>query len=95
MIKIFHSRISPGLYELRSRLSILPQDPTLFTGTLRLNLDPNERLNQNGHTDEDLWRALERAHLKEFISASPEGLNKQIEEGGSNLSVCNLISDLP
>lgn len=71
-----------GLYELRSRLTIIPQDPILFTSSLRNNLDPFEK-----HTDEQVWTALELAHLKTFVSSLPQQLNHQISEGGSNLSV--------
>lgn len=82
---IDNHRISDlGLYELRSRLTIIPQEPNLFTGTLRLNLDP---LNQKSHTDDQLWSVLEQAHLKEFVSASNSGLDLSIQEGGENLSV--------
>lgn len=52
-----------GLHSLRSRLTIIPQDAVLFSGTLRINLDPFEN-----HTDEEVWRALEHAHLKTFVS---------------------------
>lgn len=51
-----------GLHSLRSRLTIIPQDAVLFSGTLRINLDPFDR-----HTDEEVWRALEHAHLKAFV----------------------------
>ena len=71
-----------GLYDLRSRITIIPQDPVLFTGTLRLNLDPFEK-----HTDADLWTALELAHLKPFIESLEEGLSHPVSEGGDNLSV--------
>ena len=72
-----------GLDDLRSNLTIIPQDPFLYSDTLRMNLDPFSK-----HTDDELWKALELASLKEFVQQSPEGLHKIIEEGGSNLSVC-------
>ncbi|XP_054162747.1 ATP-binding cassette sub-family C member 3-like [Oppia nitens] len=71
-----------GLNDLRSKLTIIPQDPALFTGTLRINLDPF-----NQYTDSQLWRAIESAHLKSFVESLDNGLNYQIAEGGENLSV--------
>ena len=53
-----------GLHTLRSRLTIIPQDPVLFSGSLRLNLDPF-----NTCSDDDLWRALAHAHLKDFVKS--------------------------
>ena len=58
------------------------QDPVLFSGSLRLNLDPFEC-----HEDQELWKALESAHLSEFVSSLQQGLQHTITEGGENLSV--------
>ncbi|XP_072549871.1 multidrug resistance-associated protein 1 [Salminus brasiliensis] len=71
-----------GLHELRSRITIIPQDPVLFSGSLRMNLDPFD-----GYSDEDVWRALELAHLKNFVSGLPDKLNHECSEGGENLSL--------
>lgn len=67
---------------LRSRITVIPQDPMLFSGSLRFNLDPFEK-----KTDEEIWRALKLAHLTTFVSNFPDGLHHNVSEGGSNLSV--------
>ena len=56
------------------------QDPVLFSGTLRMNLDPFDKF-----TDEDIWKALEQAHLKDFVSGLLQGLQHECGEGGQNL----------
>ncbi|KAM4531012.1 multidrug resistance-associated protein 1 isoform 2-T2 [Odontesthes bonariensis] len=71
-----------GLHDLRSRITIIPQDPVLFSGSLRMNLDPFD-----SYSDEEVWRALEFSHLKSFVSGLPDKLSHECSEGGENLSV--------
>jgi len=71
-----------GLHDVRSRITIIPQDPVLFSGSMRMNLDPFEK-----YSDDQIWKALELAHLKHFVQELPTALLHPISEGGENLSV--------
>lgn len=61
-------------------LPLCPQDPVLFSGSLRMNLDPFD-----SYSDEEVWRALEYSHLKSFVTSLPDKLNHECSEGGENL----------
>ncbi|XP_060076556.1 multidrug resistance-associated protein 1-like [Ylistrum balloti] len=71
-----------GLHDLRPRITILPQDPVIFADSIRSNLDPSDNF-----SDEEIWRALESAHLKQFVSEQRDTIYYQCGEGGVNLSV--------
>ncbi|XP_072104805.1 ATP-binding cassette sub-family C member 10 isoform X2 [Mobula birostris] len=70
-----------SLLELRSRMAVIPQDPFLFSGTVRENLDPLTH-----HTDQELWDVLYQCHLHEVIHKMG-GLNAELGERGKNLSI--------
>ena len=76
-----------------SQLLTLPlfnfKDPVLFSGTLRLNLDPFDK-----YSDDNLWRVLEISHLKKFVSSLEEGLQHPVTEGGENLRYITLGVEL-
>ena len=87
-----------GLHDLRQKLTIIPQvlifyfnycskwkfaafkDPVMFSGTLKMNLDPFESCK-----DDQIWCALEQAHLKEFVQGLDKKLYFECTEGGENL----------
>ncbi|CAL8263711.1 unnamed protein product [Lota lota] len=71
-----------GLDELRSQLAIIPQEPVLFIGTVRTNLDPWGK-----YTDAQIWDALEKTHIKDMVSQMPHALHSEVTENGENFSV--------
>lgn len=71
-----------GLHDLRYRIGIIPQDPTLFSGSVRYNLDP---LGQ--YTDQKLWEVLDKCQLRETVLEKEKGLDSLVVEDGSNWSM--------
>lgn len=70
-----------GLKRLRTSLSLVPQDATLFSGSLRMNIDPT-----NTFSDHEIWTVLEKIKMKSFVEKSAQGLDFKINENGDNLS---------
>lgn len=80
-----------GLHQLRSKLIIIPQEPVVFSGTLRFNLDPFGK-----YGDEEIWKCLEICQLKQFAQDDEKKLDRFIAEGGKNMryvhSICALLN---
>lgn len=70
-----------GLHDLRKKISIIPQEAVLFSGSLRFNLDPFDE-----RTDDELWHSLEQVELKAVVASMPGGIDCKILDGGSNFS---------
>lgn len=77
-----HCIADMGLHDVRTKLTILPQDPVLFSGSIRMNLDPFDC-----YSDDEIWLALEQSHMKEKIQALDNGIYYCCDEGGKNFSV--------
>ncbi|PPD67151.1 hypothetical protein GOBAR_DD35968 [Gossypium barbadense] len=73
---------SIGLHDLRSRLGIIPPEPTMFEGTIRSNLDPLEE-----YTDEQIWEALDKCRLGDEVRNKAGRLNSLVSENGENWSM--------
>jgi ABC-type multidrug transport system fused ATPase/permease subunit len=71
-----------GLHDLRSRFGIIPQEPVLFEGTVRSNIDPTGQ-----YTDDDIWKSLDRCQLKDAVASKPEKLDSLVVDNGDNWSV--------
>lgn len=76
------SLLDMTLERARSLVSVIPQEPHLFSGTVRSNIDPFHK-----YSDMDIWDALEAAHIKDYLKRDSLGLSAEVAEGGKNFSV--------
>lgn len=70
-----------ALDDLRGRITVIPQDPTMFTGTLKFNLDPEGKID-----DSEIEDLLKKAQLENILYGDPDGIYQKISENGQNLS---------
>jgi len=68
-----------GLDDVRGRIAAIPQDPVLFSASVRFNLDPYAR-----SSDAEIWAALEVVQLKKLVAEDPQGLSARVAEDGGN-----------
>jgi len=71
-----------GLNDVRGRIAAIPQDPVLFSGSVRTNLDPYDK-----HSDVEIWEALSHVNLKEVVAGLDGGISATVAENGDNFSV--------
>ncbi|CAG8665356.1 31006_t:CDS:10 [Gigaspora margarita] len=71
-----------GLRDLRSKIAIIPQEPVIFAGTIKSNLDPFNKC-----SEDEIWKALEAAHLDEKVRSMPDKLSTVVLESGKKFSL--------
>ena len=75
-----------GLHELRKKITIIPQEPVLFTGTMRSNLDP-----LGEYKDHQLWNALQAVQLEQVVKELDGGLDSKVMDNGSNFRYSQVL----